>query len=248
MNQFESFAAPNNEREHDLKRTSDFHAVLLGIAGHDLRQPLQVIRSSYELLSNKLCSDADRSSLELGELAVDRLTQQLDCLAAALRLYEYTTTMRFAPVPLAPLFNTVLIDNIEFAGRKGLNLSIRSTRAVVISNALLLEAVLRNLVHNALKYTNSGRVLLGCRRRGADLRIDIYDTGIGMSEGQLPRIFEAFQRLDSTKPDGLGLGLFVVRKAIQLLDHRIEVSSTVGHGSRFSVFVKLAPDMGAACG
>jgi two-component system, OmpR family, phosphate regulon sensor histidine kinase PhoR len=247
MNQFDSFSARTNEREYDLKRTSDFHAVLLGIAGHDLRQPLQVIRSSYELLSNRLCTNADRRPLELGEVAVDRLSEQLDCLAAALRLYEYTETMRLSAVPLAPLFNSVLIDNIEFASRKGLKLSIHPTRVVVISNALLLEATLRNLVHNAVKYTTSGRILLGCRRRGADVRIDIYDTGIGMSEGQLPRIFEAFQRLDSTRPDGLGLGLFVVRKAIQLLDHRIEVSSIVGHGSRFSVLLKPAPGTGAAC-
>jgi two-component system, OmpR family, phosphate regulon sensor histidine kinase PhoR len=93
---------------------------------------------------------------------------------------------------------------------------------------------------NAIKYTDSGRVLLSCRQRGTDMRIDIYDTGIGVSADQVPRAFEAFQRLDSTKSSGLGLGLFVVKRAVELLGHRIEVSSRVGRGSRFSVLAKGA--------
>lgn len=244
MNQ--SFAQPNNERERDLKRASDFHAVLLSMAGHDLRQPLQVIRSSYELLRSECYAGADKRPLELGERAVDRLTEQLDRLARALRLYEYTTTMKLSRVLLGPLFDGVLTENIETAQQKGLNLRICPTRAVVMSNALLLGAIVRNLVRNAIKYTDSGHVLLGCRRAGADMRIDIYDTGIGMSPDQLPRIFKAFQRLDSTRPDGLGLGLFIVRRAVELLGHRIEVSSTVGHGSRFSVLAKAATGLGAS--
>ena len=79
---------------------------------------------------------------------------------------------------------------------------------------------------------------LSCRRLETDMRIDIYDTGIGMSADELPRIFEAFQRLDSSRSDGLGLGLFIVRRAVELLGHRIEVSSTVGRGSRFSVLAE----------
>jgi two-component system, OmpR family, phosphate regulon sensor histidine kinase PhoR len=241
MNRFESSADPGSERERDLQRASEFHAVLLGMAGHDLRQPLQVIQSTYEWLSGRLDADAERIRLRRGEFAVARLTEQLDRLAGALRLFEHTRTMELAPVPLAPLFDSVRTEGVELARQKGLNLRIRPTRAVVMSNAVLLDGIVRNLVRNAIKYTpNPGRVLLACRRRGADVRIDIYDTGIGMSADQLPRIFEAFQRLDSTRPDGLGLGLFVVRRAIELLGHRIEVSSTVRRGSRFSVLAKAA--------
>jgi two-component system phosphate regulon sensor histidine kinase PhoR len=110
---------------------------------------------------------------------------------------------------------------------------------VVMSNALLLDAIVQNLVRNAIQYTPAlGGVLLACRRRGENVRIDIYDTGVGISAHQLPQMFQAFQRLDSTKPDGLGLGLFIVRRAVQLLGHRIEVSSTVSRGSRFSVLAK----------
>jgi len=240
MNRFQSSAKPSSERERDLQRASDFHAVLLGMAGHDLRQPLQVIHSTYEWLSGRLDTDAERVRLRRGELAIAKLTEQLDHLAGALRLYEHTTTIELAPVPLAPLFDSMRTEGVERARQKGPDLRVRPTRAVVLSNAVLLDAIVRNLVRNAIKYTDSGRVLLACHRRGADMRIDIYDTGIGISADQLPRIFEAFQRLDSTRPDGLGLGLFVVRRAVELLGHRIEVSSTVSRGSRFSVLAKSA--------
>jgi two-component system, OmpR family, phosphate regulon sensor histidine kinase PhoR len=228
------------EREHELQRASDFHAVLLGMAAHDLRQPLQVIQNTYEWLGSRIDADAKKERLRRGELAVARLTEQLDRLAGALRLYEYTRTMELSPIPLAPLFDNVKTRDVELAGQKGLDLRISPTRAVVISNAVLLDGIVRNLVRNAIKYTDSGRVLLACRRRGADIRIDIYDTGIGMAADQLPRIFEAFHRLDSTRSDGLGLGLFLVRRAVELLGHRIEVSSMVGRGSRFSVLARAA--------
>ena len=124
--------------------------------------------------------------------------------------------MELSPVPLAPLFETVRTEDIELARLKGLDLRILSTQAVVMSNALLLDAIVQNLVRNAIQYTPAlGRVLLACRSRGDEVRIDIYDTGIGVSAHQLPQMFQAFQRLDSTKPDGLGLGLFIVRRAIQ---------------------------------
>jgi two-component system, OmpR family, phosphate regulon sensor histidine kinase PhoR len=231
----------SNERERELQRARDFNALLVSMAGHDLRQPLQVIQSTYEWLSGRLDADAEKAWLRRGELAATMLTEQLDRLVDGVRLYDHTAKMKLAPVSLAPLFDCVRNESVELARQKGLDLRIRPTRAVVVSNAVLLDGIVRNLVRNAIKYTpNSGRVLLACRRRGADIRIDIYDTGIGMSADQLPRIFEAFERLDSTKPDGLGLGLFVVRRAVELLGHRIEVSSTVRRGTRFSVLAKSA--------
>jgi signal transduction histidine kinase len=108
-----------------------------------------------------------------------------------------------------------------------------------MSNKTLLNVVLRNLVNNAIKYTKpGGRILLGCRRSGDEVRIDVCDTGIGIAQEQLPRIFKAFNRLDSTRSEGLGLGLFIVRRAIDVLGHRITVSSAVYRGSRFSIFAR----------
>jgi two-component system, OmpR family, phosphate regulon sensor histidine kinase PhoR len=232
---------PSSDQEHDLQRASDFNALLVGMAGHDLRQPLQIIQSTYEWLSGRLAADAEKAWLRRGELAATMLTQQLDHLVDGVRLHDQSTKMTFAPVPLAPLLDRVRNEGVELTRKKWLDLRIRPTRAVVVSNGILLEGIVRNLVRNAIKYTpESGRVLIACRRRGADIRIDVFDTGIGMSADQIPRIFKAFERLDSTKPDGLGLGLFVVRRAVELLGHRIEVSSTVGRGTRFSVLAKSA--------
>ncbi|WP_068028092.1 ATP-binding protein [Rhodoplanes sp. Z2-YC6860] len=106
---------------------------------------------------------------------------------------------------------------------------------------MLFNSILCNLLTNAIRYTEpGGRVLVGCRRSGPDLRIDVYDTGIGIASDRLPRIFDAFERLDSLRCDGLGIGLFIVRRALTLLGHRIEISSKVSQGSRFSVIARLA--------
>jgi two-component system, OmpR family, phosphate regulon sensor histidine kinase PhoR len=110
-----------------------------------------------------------------------------------------------------------------------------------MSNSVLLDGILGNLVRNAVKYTEpGGQILIGCRRSSSDVRIDVYDTGIGMAPEQLPRIFEAFHRIDETRGDGLGIGLFVVRRAVALLGHRIEVRSAVGRGSRFSISARAS--------
>jgi two-component system phosphate regulon sensor histidine kinase PhoR len=222
----------------DWQRTSDFQAVLLGMAGHDLRQPLQVIRGTYELLGTRARPKSEQAWLERGERAVSGLTEQLDRLLGALRLYEYTKTMETSPVALAPLFWRLRNENEDAALQRGVNLRACTTQAHVRSNSVLLGGVLRNLVSNAVKYTEpGGRILIGCRRFGRDVRIDVYDTGIGIAPERLSRIFEAFERLDAARCEGLGIGLFVVRRALELLGHRIDVRSVIGQGSRFSVFV-----------
>jgi two-component system, OmpR family, phosphate regulon sensor histidine kinase PhoR len=224
----------------ELQRASDFQAALLGMAGHDLRQPLQVIRNAYEWLGARVAA-SERARIERGERAIAKLTEQLDRLVGALRLYEHTKCIAVAPVPLAPLFWRIGAENMEAATDKGVELRVVGTTAAVMSHSVLLDGILRNLVRNAIKYTEpGGRILLGCRRSGPDMRIDVYDTGIGMAPEQLPRIFDAFHRLDSTRGDGLGLGLFVVRRAVGLLGHRIAVSSAVARGSRFSVLARAS--------
>jgi two-component system phosphate regulon sensor histidine kinase PhoR len=111
----------------------------------------------------------------------------------------------------------------------------------VASNPVLLGCILRNLLTNAIKYTEpGGRILIGCRRKGSEIRIDVYDTGIGIPESQLPRIFDSFTRLAPERSDGLGIGLSIVRRALGVLGHRIEVRSVVGEGSLFSIYAPAA--------
>lgn len=228
-------------QEQELRQAHDFYAVLLGMAGHDLRQPLQVIQSTYDWLTHHLGSAPGRAQMQLdrGERAIAGLAEQLDRIVGALRLYEQTATMSVSTVDLAPLFEALHAESDDFASANGVEVRVLRTRAAVVSNAPMLDAIVRNLVRNAIKYTPpGGRILIGCRRRGADMRIDICDTGIGIAPDQVPRVFEAFERLDMTRTDGLGLGLYIVRRAVALLGHRIEVRSMAGRGSRFSIFAR----------
>lgn len=227
------------QRVSDPQRGSDFQATLLGMAGHDLRQPLQVMQSAFEWLGARVGCPTDQKRLQRGERALVRLSEQLDGLISAMRLYEQTKDIELSPVSLSTLLWQIERDNQDCAWEKGVEMRVRPTSAKVMSHPIVLDGILRNLVRNAVKFTeHGGRILMGCRRSGGNIRIDVYDTGIGIAPENLERIFEAFQRLDSSRADGLGLGLFVVRRAVDLLGHRIEVSSVASRGSRFSV---LAP-------
>src|SRR5258705_5088253 len=218
------------------QRTTDFQAVLLAMAGHDLRQPLQIIQSSHELLGIGVRTKAEQILLQRGQPAVNRLNGQLDQLLEAVRLYEHSKGAKLSPVALEPLFRQAYHENEESAFQKGIDVRVCPTGASVMSNAVLLNGILRNLVGNAIKYTEpKGRILIGCRRSGQNVRIDVCDTGIGIAGEQLSKIFDAFTRLDSTRRDGLCVGLFIVRRAIEVLGHRIDVSSVASRGSRFSI-------------
>jgi signal transduction histidine kinase len=224
-------------RLHD----QDVYAVLLGMAGHDLRQPLQVLQSTHDWLENHFGQDMAQAQFARGQRAIRLIAEQLDRLVSVMRLYEQTSNMEFTEVALGPILSGIAAENRDLALARDVELRVRPTGAVVVSNEVVLEGVVRNLVRNAIKYTPAGHeVLIGCRRSGRNVRIDICDTGIGIAPHQVPRAFEAFKRLDSSTSDGLGLGLYVVRRAVALLGHRIEVRSEVGRGSRFSIVVQRA--------
>ncbi|WP_213736202.1 HAMP domain-containing sensor histidine kinase [Bradyrhizobium sp. dw_411] len=219
-----------------LQRAADFQAVLLGMIAHDLRQPLQVIQNVGDLLGVGIRTKSEQRLLRMGRHATDRLTRQLDQLLGALRLHDHCGGVKISAVALEPLFWQACRENKEFASQKGVEISVCPTTVSVMSNAVLLTGILRNLVSNAVKYTEpKGRVLIGCRRSSEYVRIDVYDTGIGITQDQLPGIFEAFHRLDYARCSGIGVGLFIVRRTADVLGHGIDVSSVVSRGSRFSI-------------
>jgi signal transduction histidine kinase len=219
-------------------KVSNFEAVLLAIAGHDLRQPLQVIQSAHELLGLGVRTSSELRYLRSGQNAIDRLKEQLEQILTALRVRECSRRLELRPVRVLQVLRQACRENEQAALSKGIRIHMVSSDVSILSDSLLLGAVLRNLVSNAIKYTQpGGRVLLGCRHSGSSIRIDVYDTGIGISGEQMPKIFEAFTRLDAARCDGLGVGLFIVRQAIGILGHRIDVASTPCRGSRFSIFV-----------
>jgi two-component system phosphate regulon sensor histidine kinase PhoR len=219
-----------------------FQAALVGAIGHDLRQSLQVIQRSYALLRSRLDDTLQRTWVERGQRAVAELIEQFNSLADAFFVAERVNKLERSPVSLGPLFSRLQHDHKYVALQGEIDLRVVATSAYVGSNAVLLSCILRNLVTNAIKYTRPGGcILIGCRRRGAEVGIHVYDTGMGIPEQQLPLIFEPFTRLSPQRDDGMGIGLSIVRRALEILGHRIEVRSVVGRGSLFSVFAPVAP-------
>jgi signal transduction histidine kinase len=220
-------------------KASDFASVLLAIAGHDLRQPLQAIQHAHEFLGRSVRTKSELRLLRFIQCAVGRLSDQLDELVAAVQLRDHAKGVKLTQVLVGPLLQRVASESQVAALIKGIVVRTVPTSATIESDALLLGAVLRNLLGNAVKYTEpGGTILVGCRHIGQGIRIDVYDTGIGLTADQIPRMFEAFTRLNPSRDDGLGIGLFIVRQAIAILGHSIDVASTPGRGSRFSILAR----------
>jgi signal transduction histidine kinase len=162
------------------------------------------------------------------------LSDELDTLARASRLDQ--ENVRIAKLPVQRLLDGIHDNWNMRARRKGLTLRVIPSGATVESDEKLLGTIIGNLVGNAIKYTETGSVLVGVRRRGDACRIEVWDTGVGIPEAQRGKIFESFNQLDS-QSEGLGLGLAIVRRTSELLGARVVVQSRPGRGSCFSVTV-----------
>jgi two-component system, OmpR family, phosphate regulon sensor histidine kinase PhoR len=220
---------------------SDFSAILLAMAGHDLRQPLQVITSAHDVLAQTVDGEEQREELARAEDATAQLANMLDQLVEALQLRERSGDDLHHPVPLSPILDDLAAEFAEAARLKGITFLVTATRCAVLSHPVLLTGILRNLIRNAIDYTPpGGGVFVTSRRCGPELRIEVRDTGVGIRAIALSAIFRAFQRVDESRPDGLGLGLFIVKHAADLLGHGVEVRSTEGHGSCFTVVANVA--------
>jgi signal transduction histidine kinase len=220
---------------------SGFLATLLAMAGHDLRQPLQLITSAHEVLATMLRGKEQRNELARARDATARLAGMLSQLIEALQLQERPRQNLHAPVLLRPVLDDLVAEFGDPAHRKGIAFRVTTARGTALSHPVLLTSILRNLVRNAIDYTpRGGRVFVASHRCGSELRIEVRDTGAGIRASALTTIFEAFQRADDSRADGLGLGLFIVKRAADLLGHRVEVQSVEGHGSRFTVVAPAA--------
>jgi len=218
---------------------SAYRSRLMAVAGHDLRQPLQVVSMVLDRVQLQVTDPALRGRVELAQKSIDTLSEGLDSLAKASRLDDDLGEPRRERFPVREMFQAVLETWSPQAEEKGLDLRVVGCSMLVESDRGMLTSIVSNLVGNAIKYTDKGAVLLGCRRRGNKLAIEVVDTGIGMTPAWLDHAFEPFRQLDRTK-DGLGLGLTIVRRTADLLGHAVRVDSVLGKGSRFAVEVPLA--------
>jgi len=183
MRTVESFTIAPNLRKRKPKGlvAQEFQTAIVGMLGHDLRQSLHVIQGTYSLLRSRLEEMPQQAWLDRGERAVTKLTEQLNCMVDAFYLAERTDALEVSAVGLGPLFWQLRHENEDTAIQRGIDLRAVTTDACVASNPVLLACILRNLLTNAIRYTEpGGRILIGCRRKGPEIRIDVYDTGIGI--------------------------------------------------------------------
>lgn len=221
----------------------------LAAASHDLRQPvhalgffLQTLRLTAERPQPERAKLVEVTRQAQGTL--NGLTGLLDTLLDFSRLEAGTVPADLQPIPLKPVLVTLAQQFTERARRKGLKLRVRPCILSVRSNPVGLQRILGNLVENAIRYSDRGGVLVGCRTRGSQLLIQVWDTGQGIPPEELDEIFEEFYQVNAppAKPGsehGLGLGLSIVKQLADLLGHQVTVYSRVGKGSRFTVAVPL---------
>jgi two-component system CheB/CheR fusion protein len=215
----------------------------LAAASHDLRQPLQTLALLQGLLANRVDDDRSRRLVARLDETLGAMTGMLNTLLDINQIEAGTLHARTESFAIGPLLNRLQGEFTYHAEAKRLKLRVVGSTQIVASDPRLLEQMLRNLLSNALKYTTTGKVLLGCRRHGAMLRIEVADTGIGIPEGELVKIFGEYHQLDNPAREsgrGLGLGLAIVHRLGDLLGHPVHVRSRTGHGSNFWLEVPVA--------
>ncbi|WP_236783759.1 ATP-binding protein [Azospirillum humicireducens] len=234
-------AMADARREADLANVAK--SKFLAAASHDLRQPVQSLMLLMEVLSGRVTDGMTRNVLGTMERALGALKMLLDGLLDVSRLEAGAVVPEVEAFALSEVMERVAANSRSVAVQKGLILHIVPSRAHVRSDPMLLGRILQNFVENALRYTDRGRILIGCRRRGGNLRIEVWDTGIGIPADRQDDIFQEFVQVGNAsrnRDQGLGLGLAVVRRLSVMLGHPVTVRSIPGRGSVFSVEVPLA--------
>jgi len=242
------------ERQHaaaallDAQESSDLanaaKSRFLAAASHDLRQPLQTLKLLQGLLTkNPGPEKQERLLVRLGE-TIGAMSGMLNTLLDINQIDSGTVQPEIAEFPVNEIFNRLRQELTYQAEADQLSFHVLPCSLSIRSDQRLLEQMIRNLISNAFKYTKRGKVLVGCRRSGNTLAIEVWDTGIGIPQSDLQAIFGEYHQLDNQARErsrGLGLGLSIVQRLGKLLGHTIRVRSVLGKGSVFAIDVALGP-------
>ena len=214
----------------------------LAAASHDILQPLNAARLYVTSLVERQHSGEETRLVENVDESLQAIEEILGALLDISRLDAGAMTTSISSFKMADLMRSLEIEFAPIARAKGLELAFVPCSLPVQSDRLLLRRLLQNLISNAIKYTPRGRVLVGCRRRGASLKICVYDTGVGIPLVKRGEIFKEFHRLEQGAriARGLGLGLSIVERLARVLKHGIAIDSNASGGSVFSVTVPTA--------
>ena len=214
-------------------------------ASHDLRQPLHAMGLFAEALRQRVHDPEVASLVNSINESVDALEGLFSELLDITRIDTGGVDVNPAPVRLRDIFARLRLHFEPTAFEKGLMLSFHGEQRIAHTDPVLLERVLRNLVSNAIRYSDDGGVLVSCRPRNGKLLVQVWDSGIGISEHNLPKVFDEFFQVQSNRPleahhrKGLGLGLAIVKRLTALMDAPITVRSKAGHGTVFSLEVPV---------
>ncbi len=211
-------------------------------ASHDLRQPLHAVGLFAAALSEKSADPEVRNVVTNINASVAALDGLFNALLDISKIDAGAVKAERVHFPINNVLDHLRVDFEPEAREKGLKLRVRRCDAFVQSDPVLLERILRNLIGNAIRYTQRGGVLGGCRRRGNALSIEVWDTGVGIPADQQGKIFEEFYQVgnpERSRARGMGLGLAIVQRLGQLLGHDITLASVPGRGSVFRITVPL---------
>jgi len=232
------------ERTHQLEAANLSKSRFIAAASHDLRQPLQALGLFVAQLRGRVSAGERERIVERVGTAVSEMNELFNALLDISKLDAGVVAPNLSEFPIGRLLERLETTFTGAANEQGLRLRVVPSGAWVRSDMILLERILLNVVSNAVRYTAHGGVIVGCRRRGGWLRIEVWDSGPGIPEDQRQRIFDEFYQL--AKPErnrgggAIGLGLAIVDRLCRLLDHPIELASSLGKGSRFTIIVPTA--------
>jgi two-component system, sensor histidine kinase len=231
----------------EAERANVFKTRFFTSVGHDLLQPLHAARLTLsELADAQREPDNKKLALNISNALVS-IEELLTSILDISKLEAGVFVPNIQTVGLGAIFEQLASSLEPVTRQKGLNFRWRPTDLAVRSDPLMLRRIIQNLLANAAHYTEKGSVLLAARVRGGDVVIEVWDTGPGIPSYEQHRIFEEFQRGAASEragATGFGLGLAIVRRMADALDHRLELRSFEGRGSRFSVFAPSASAQG----
>jgi len=210
----------------------------LAAASHDLRQPVHALTLFVAALRPRVNDTEARRLLDHIDSSVQAMGGLFNGLLDISRLDAGVVEVNPQTFAMQPLLERICRDYAGVAQAKRIELTLKPTTAAVYSDPLLIERVVRNIVANAIAYTDQGRVLVGCRRRGKTLCVQVWDTGRGIPEAEQARIFTEFYQVANPERDrskGVGLGLAIVKRLTALLGHPLRLRSRPEHGSVFTL-------------
>jgi two-component system, sensor histidine kinase len=238
--------AADLQRQRDIaEQANRAKSMFLAAASHDLRQPVHALGLFVGALHSVAMASEGRRMLAQIEASITAMNGLFSALLDVSRLDAGVVTVERRPFAIQSVVDRVSRDFVREAETKGVSLVWKACTAVVDSDPVLVERILRNLVSNAVRYTERGRIVVGYRRRGPRLAMQVWDTGVGIPEHQQALIFQEYYQLGNPERDrtkGLGLGLAIVRRLADLLGCPLMLRSKPGKGSCFEVVVPLATE------